>query len=195
MDVDYLRRRQKNLFSRWKLKKRCEVVYRMIRKYFDNDRIKILDVGSCDGKMLSYIKDRLPFAECYGIEPKEEFIKSAEDTRICLKVGVAEKIDFPDNSFDVVILSSVLEHIKEPQRCLNEVRRVLKPMGKFILLTVVPEYESLAVKLGIKKDDHFQNFSLSLVNEMVEKAGFIIIESKKLKFPLFYQLTIGEKNG
>jgi len=195
MDLGYLYRRQKNFFTRWKLKKRCGIVYKVIKKYFDNSGVKILDVGACDGKMLSYIKDRIPSAECYGIEPIEEFVKANTDTRISLHIGCAEKIDFFDNSFDLVILSSVLEHIRDPQKCLIEVARVLKPKGKLVLLTVIPWYERLVVKLGIKKDDHFQNFTLPQLNEMVKKFGFKILEAKKMKFPLFYQLTVAEKNG
>ncbi len=44
-------------------------------------------------------------------------------------------LPFPDSSFDTVVSTEVLEHVPEPQRALNEMRRVLKPGGHLILST------------------------------------------------------------
>lgn len=40
---------------------------------------------------------------------------------------------FEDDSFDVVVVMDVLEHVLEPQKAISEVRRVLRPGGKVIL--------------------------------------------------------------
>ena len=39
---------------------------------------------------------------------------------------------FPDNSFDVVVMAEVMEHLPYPQITLNEIKRILKKNGKFI---------------------------------------------------------------
>lgn len=44
-------------------------------------------------------------------------------------IGVGEQLPFRDNSFDVVMSYAVLEHVTDPQRCMNEMHRVLKPGG------------------------------------------------------------------
>ena len=46
------------------------------------------------------------------------------------------KLPFPDNSFDLIISSSVLEHVEDINACISEANRVLKPNGEF--LSVVP---------------------------------------------------------
>lgn len=51
------------------------------------------------------------------------------------KVGSAECIPYEDNSFDLVILNNVLEHLSEPQKVFKEVHRVLKRDGVFIVKT------------------------------------------------------------
>jgi SAM-dependent methyltransferase len=45
-------------------------------------------------------------------------------------VGVGEVLPFQDNSFDAVISATVLEHVKNPFRCAEEMIRVLKPGGE-----------------------------------------------------------------
>lgn len=195
MDYSYIIRREKNIFSKYKLYKRCEIVYKTILKYSDSNEIKILDIGSCDGKMLSYIKDRIPYCECYGIEPEEKFIKNLKDDRIKIFHTDAENLNFPNLYFDFIILSLVIEHIKEPDRCLRVSYDKLKLNGKIILITVVPFYEKISVLLGIKKNDHYRNFNLSEISSLLENCGFKILSNRQMLLPLFYQLTVGEKNG
>lgn len=47
----------------------------------------------------------------------------------------AHDLPFPDGSFDVVLIESVLEHVCDPQRCVTEIVRVLAPGGKVMALT------------------------------------------------------------
>lgn len=48
------------------------------------------------------------------------------------KVGDAEKIPFPDNSFDLVVGHAILHHIPEAEVAFKEILRVLKPGGRFV---------------------------------------------------------------
>lgn len=47
----------------------------------------------------------------------------------------ATDLTFPDTAFDTVVSTEVLEHVPDPQRAMNEMRRVLKPGGHLILST------------------------------------------------------------
>lgn len=49
------------------------------------------------------------------------------------EVDLNDLLPFPDESFDSAILSDVLEHIRKPQELINEVHRVLRNKGVFIL--------------------------------------------------------------
>jgi SAM-dependent methyltransferase len=48
-----------------------------------------------------------------------------------IRLGDAEKLDFPDESFDIVFSNGVLHHIPDIRRSLSEIQRVLKPRGEF----------------------------------------------------------------
>ncbi|MFA5793497.1 MAG: methyltransferase domain-containing protein [Candidatus Brocadiia bacterium] len=50
-------------------------------------------------------------------------------------VGDAQTLPFPDDSFDIVVSSEVLEHIYDKQAAIKEIYRVLKPGGRFIFST------------------------------------------------------------
>ena len=58
--------------------------------------------------------------------------------------GTLEDARFPDGRFAVVVLSDLLEHVREPMIFLREVRRVLRPGGR--LLIVTPDLGSLSAR-------------------------------------------------
>lgn len=87
-----------------------------------------------------------------------------------LAEGDGEKIPFADMTFDLVTSSWVLEHLRDPQRVMDEVVRVLKPGGRFLFITpnalnyvvvlrrLVPEARSKGlVKLIYDRDEDFIN--------------------------------------
>jgi SAM-dependent methyltransferase len=50
-------------------------------------------------------------------------------------VGLGEPIPYPDDTFDIVISANVLEHVVNPDAVFDEIRRVLRPGGVFVLQT------------------------------------------------------------
>lgn len=53
---------------------------------------------------------------------------------IDLKIGDAQALEFPDDAFDTVVITLALSTLPSVRRVLAEVRRVLRPAGKFLLL-------------------------------------------------------------
>lgn len=85
-----------------------------------------LDVG-CGKK--PYEKTYFSGAEQYiGMDYLTD--RSAPDV-----IGSAMEIPLPNNSYDTVVCTEVLEHVQEPAKALNEMYRVLKPEGYLILTT------------------------------------------------------------
>jgi len=87
----------------------------------------------------------------------------------------------PDASLDVVMLVSVLEHLQEPLRALQEIRRLLRPGGT--CLVNVPSWqgrrylEFSAFKLGLspaaEMDDHKMYYDVRDLWPLLVQAGFL----------------------
>jgi 2-polyprenyl-3-methyl-5-hydroxy-6-metoxy-1,4-benzoquinol methylase len=115
------------------------------------DDCRVLDVGCGDGYHICLfnadpdIQERMTFAAIdvsrtdLGLAGALE--RSLGYRNIYLVGCSAEHLAFPASCFDVVLCSDVIEHLPQPERCLGEMLRVLKPGGTTILTT--PNEDSL----------------------------------------------------
>jgi len=101
---------------------------------------RLLDLGSGDGRLGQKIKQFYPQLEIIGLEPDKKLVAGAKKRTAGVKglsylSGRGEKIPFPDNSFEAVLASCVLEHVDDYQKTLREISRVIKPGGIFHSVT------------------------------------------------------------
>ena len=104
---------------------------------------KVLDVGCGFGGTSRYLADKLgPKAEVTGITLSPNQVKRgtelAEERGLPnakFQVMNALEMDFPDNSFDIVWACESGEHMPDKEAYINEMMRVLKPGGKFVMAT------------------------------------------------------------
>ena len=99
---------------------------------------RVLDVATQEGGFVQILMDSLQdYTEIVGIDIDEPAIETARSTLgqegIQFLVMNAEQLDFDDDSFDTVSISASLHHLSNIQRVLQEMKRVLKPGGHFIL--------------------------------------------------------------
>ncbi len=92
---------------------------------------KVLDVGCGLGFLLSGIDDKW---EKHGVEISEFGANYAKKYGKVL-CGVLQAAEYESDSFDVVLIYHVIEHMKNPISELKEIKRILKPGGKLILGT------------------------------------------------------------
>ena len=72
-----------------------------------------------------------------------------------LKEGNAQNLPFPDNSFDFVTCQTLLIHVPDPQKALNEMKRVLKPGGTLLCVEPNNIVQSLT-KTSLTKNDSIE---------------------------------------
>ncbi|MBU3093672.1 class I SAM-dependent methyltransferase [Clostridium sp. CF011] len=96
----------------------------------------ILDLGCGTGSVLALLLEQKPNIHAYGLDLSDEMLTIARqklEEKAELIQGDSENLPYKDNSFDVVICTESFHHYPNPLKALDEIHRVLKPQGKFIL--------------------------------------------------------------
>ena len=100
---------------------------------------RLLDVGCGTGYLLRLRASRCPDAvELAGVDPAHSMIAVARafggDARLHFCVGVAERLPFPDEHFDLVVSSTSFDHWSGQLAGLGECARVLHRGGRLVLV-------------------------------------------------------------
>ncbi|MDX8412126.1 MAG: class I SAM-dependent methyltransferase [Mariprofundaceae bacterium] len=102
----------------------------------------VLDIGCGRGNLLRELS-RLG-CSCHGVErsdfPLNEHLQGVQFHKQDLV-----SIDFSDNSFDIVIIWHVLEHLNDPAQTIRTIERILRPGGLFVI--AVPNFGSLQARV------------------------------------------------
>ncbi len=105
-----------------------------IKQHIDITTGRVLDVGCGISTALHFIG-----SQQYGLDPLAEQYKKlySYPAGINIITGTGEGIPFESEHFDMVINSNVLDHVENPEKTINEIHRVLKPGGHFLLTVEV----------------------------------------------------------
>jgi 2-polyprenyl-3-methyl-5-hydroxy-6-metoxy-1,4-benzoquinol methylase len=143
---------------------------------------RILDVGCGLGFFLSGVDERW---ERHGQEVSKPCVEFASQFCTAFQ-GTVQEGNYEDESFDVVVSMSVVEHIPDPIPTVRDMWRVLKPGGHLILRT--PNFDSpVARRFGenyrlLQTPGHVTLFSDTSLRRLLEDIGFSI---EHVAYPYF----------
>src|SRR5206468_4239492 len=122
---------------------------------------RLLEIGVGSGQMLAAMRTHGWQVEGVDLDPAA--VRNAQAKGLPVKLGTLEEQNYPDCSFDAIVMSHVIEHVPAPVSFLNECRRVLKPHGRLVLIT--PNSDSLGHRLydrnwrGLEPPRHLHIFN------------------------------------
>lgn len=111
---------------------------------------QVLEVGCGTGAMTRFLAQRDGFSgKAYGVDQSAAFIEAANcfardeniADRIDFMIGDVHALEFEDNHFDAVIAHTLVSHVTDPTRVLQEMARVVKPDGTIVIFD--GDYSSL----------------------------------------------------
>ena len=100
--------------------------FKVISKIIKNNK-RVLDVGCGDGTLMEYLKKN-QHNDVRGLEPEKNLVQKCIARGLSVIEGDAEKelIQFPEKSFDYVVLSQTLQAFLNPEEVLNQLLRIGK---------------------------------------------------------------------
>ncbi len=143
---------------------------------------KVLDIG-CGYGWNKPIVEKVG-GEWIGVEPFEGGANTV--------IGTAEDLPFEDNSFDVVIMDAVLEHVEDVDASFLEISRVLKPEGVFIGYSAFMEcfHEISYSHLSFKGIEYYaQKYEMNLESINGGRAFGIDYHLRNLFYPIPFGLA------
>ncbi len=165
---------------------------------------KVLDLGCGTGK-LSILLTENPFIEqIIGMDISQNMIRQAKykqkyfrlGDKVNFMVGNSNNLNFDNGYFDYVFCLNSFHHYPSQSKVLEEVFRVMKSGGRFILLdpfrdNILRKTWAVALK-KIFNEDYADYQTKSAIQEMLLNCGFHNLHQETyLYFTLF---TISEKN-
>lgn len=196
---------------------RIKVMIDIVNKLEINKK-NILDIGCFDGTFLSLIKNRNN--NFHGLDASDYAITTSKKKSIYVKQFFFDdvtKMPYPGDYFDLIIAGEIIEHIYDTDFFLEEVKRLLKRQGFFLIST--PNIASLGRRLmllsglspiieispnEIDSPGHIRYFTFKTLKWLLEKHGFKIFlmksdvlnlsfdgKLKSLAIPKFFP-TIGQ---
>jgi SAM-dependent methyltransferase len=102
----------------------------LFRRYVDGPGRRVLDLGCRYGALTrAYVEGNAVVGVDVDREALAEAAKLGIETRWA---DVDEPLPFEDASFDVAAAGELLEHVRDPDRLIHEIERVLRPGGTFV---------------------------------------------------------------
>lgn len=134
---------------------------------------RILELGCGRGDFLRIALRRGWRAE--GVETAPAAAERARRTGAPIHERPLEQTDLPDASFDAVFAWMVLEHLEDPGRTLREIRRILRPGGRFLFS--VPDAGSWEFSLfgprwySLECPRHLTHFDRGRLDALLRRSG------------------------
>lgn len=162
----------------WWFLGRKKVIDSVLKKYLNQKKLKILDVG-CGSATAFSVLSRFGFL--FGVDKSDIAIRFCRKLNyVSLKKGDVVDLPFSKANFDLVAALDLLEHIQDDRKALKEFNRVLKNRG--YLIVTVPAMPFLWGENDIAIY-HFRRYQKKELKRKIESAGF---EIKKLSYFNFF---------
>jgi len=142
---------------------------------------RLLDIGCGDG---AFIKAAMTWGfNAIGVEPNAATARQAQSGGLEVHLGTLSDLAFPPESFDVVTLFHVIEHVPSPRSELTEIRRILSRTGLLVIETPnidTPWFKVLRSRWRQFIPDHYYFFTPDTLDRLLAEVGFKVLGNESV---------------
>ena len=164
------------------------------------DGANVLDIGCGAGHVSFAVAPQVGQVTAYDLSPQMLDVVAQEAARrglhnLNVQQGVAESLPFADAAFDHVLTRFSAHHWSDLAAALKEIRRVLKPGGRFIAIDVIapaqPLFDTHLQCIELLRDvSHVRNYSHTQWEQHLHDAGYAVEAHSQWKLPLEFQAWV-----
>ena len=179
-----------------------EKMYQIVKTIALKNKLKLINSQSSKGKILDIgagVGDFLAVAkkhgwETFGTEPSDKA------KAIAIKKGVSfvdNLSELENNSFDIITMWHVLEHVPDLENQIAQLKRLLKPSGT--ILIAVPNFNSFDANYygkfwaAFDIPIHLWHFSKTAIKKLFAVQNLELVKILPMKFDSFYVSLLSEK--
>ena len=157
----------------------------------------VLEIGCGDCELLLGLKRAFPAVKVTGIDLAlpESARKACSSIGINLIESAVENVDLGQETFDLVIMNQVIEHLWDPGLVLAKIQRALRPNGYVSLET--PNLSGYDRRLFGRSywgayyfPRHLNLFSFATLSEFLQKYGIKIVKQYSLVAPIIWTFSL-----
>lgn len=156
---------------------------------------RLLDIGCGVGDFLLQVK-KLGW-EVMGIEPSEQAANIAQSRLGFTPLKPTDYKKLPDQSFDVITMWHVLEHVDDLKSQTKELKRLLRPGGRLVI--ALPNYQSFDCQYYNDKwaawdvPRHLNHFTQDCLQGILNSNDFKYLDTQRLIWDAYYISFLSEK--
>lgn len=168
---------------------------RLVEKQNGKQKGKLLDVGAGTGAFAAVMQTA--DWKVTGLEPDETARENAQISHRLHLQTLDSLFLQENNSYDVITMWHVLEHVHQLHEYLDKFQRIIKPGGT--LIVAVPNYTSRDAEYykeswaAYDVPRHLYHFSPQSMQVLMERHGFTISAFEPMWFDSFYVAMLSEK--
>lgn len=180
-------------------------LYEKVKKVNLKHKYELATKGLTTGKLLDIgcgVGDFLHSAEahgwqCIGVEPSEEAKAIASQRTTANILSSIEQESLPDESFDVITMWHVLEHVDDLRWQVAQLQRLIKPNGRIVI--ALPNYKSYDGQYykehwaAYDVPRHLNHFNRTTISKILKTNDLKLVTTDKLKWDAYYISYMSEQ--
>lgn len=157
---------------------------------------RVLDVACGTGELERLLVEQQPEQAIAGVDFSEQMLaiarpKFTDQPTVTFQQASASALPWPQSEFDVVVCANAFHYFNEPTQVLTEMRRVLHPTGRIVILDWCRDF--LLCRLcdwGLSLIDpaHKNCYTEAELHGFLQGAGYQVQRSQRVRFGLIWGL-------